>query len=145
MIEILIWKTQTNQLRRDLNVVVGRGKNWNIPVFWGPVLRYISAPILAMVASFAYPKFYSIGRMDPLHICGFTFAHITVLLVFIGLAVPRALDVFVLPEKRDDYKSFYAPQVPMPMLVARAEGMDRVEEPTEETGKEEPTATKLSE
>ena len=105
-----------NQLRRDLNVVVGRGNNWNIPFFWGPVLRYCSAPILAMVTSFAYPKFYANGRMDPLHIAGFTFAHCTVFLVIIGLILPRALDVFVLPEKRDDWKAQYAPQVKAVLL-----------------------------
>lgn len=112
-----------------MNVVVAHGTNWGIPVYWGPVLRYGSAPILAMVSSFAYPKFYEIGRMDPLHICGFAFSHITVLMVFIGLALPRALDVFVLPEKRDDDKSPYAPQVLMPLLVARAEGVENVEDP----------------
>lgn len=121
-----------NQLRRDLNVVVGRGSNWSIPIFWGPILRYGSAPILAMVASFAYPKFYENGRMDPLHICAFTFAHITVLLVFIGLIIPRALDVFVLPEKRDEWKIVTAPQVLMPTLVARAEGIENIEDPDEQ-------------
>ena len=126
-------------------MVVGRGKNWSIPVYWGPVLRYGSAPILAMVASFAYPKFYANGRMDPLHICGFTFAHVTVLLVFIGFSLPRALDVFVIPEKRDDYKSASAPQVLMPMLVARAEGTDNVEEPALEPRKEESRGDKSDE
>ncbi|SPO01850.1 related to sodium-dependent serotonin transporter [Cephalotrichum gorgonifer] len=126
----LWWITQysTNQLRRDLNVIVGAGKNWNIPVYWGPILRYGSAPILAMVASFAYPKFYEKGRMDPLHICGFTFAHITVVAAIVGVALPRALDVFVIPEKRDDWKAQYAPQVLMPTLVARSEGHDNIEE-----------------
>lgn len=118
----------TNQLRRDLNVIIGRGKNWNIPVFWGPILRYGSAPILAMVASFAYPKFYEKGRMDPLHIAAFTFAHCTVLLALIGISIPRALDVFVLPEKRDDWKAPCAPQVLMPTLVARADDVDTIEE-----------------
>jgi solute carrier family 6 GABA transporter-like protein 1 len=28
-----------NQLTRDLNVVVGYGKNWNIPMFWAPVMK----------------------------------------------------------------------------------------------------------
>ncbi|KAM0424811.1 hypothetical protein ACHAPT_009867 [Fusarium lateritium] len=42
-----------NQLRRDLNVVVATGKNWNIPALWPVVLRYVSAPILAIVVSFA--------------------------------------------------------------------------------------------
>lgn len=113
--------------------MVGRGKNWNIPFFWGPILRYGSAPILAMVTSFAYPKFYANGRFDPLHITAFTFAHCTVLLVIIGLIVPRVFDVFVLPEKRDDWKAQYAPQVPMPMLVARAEGTENVEDPMMES------------
>ena len=98
-----------------------------------------------MVASFAYPKFYAVGRMDPLHICGFTFAHVTVLLVFIGLAIPRALDVFVIPEKRNDYKSAYAPQVLMPMLVARAEGVEHVEEPIMESREEESREKKSDE
>ena len=121
---------------------MGRGKNWDIPFFWGPVLRYVSAPILAIVASFAYPKFYANGRMDPLHICGFTFAHCTVLLVLIGLAIPRALDVFVIPEKRDDYKAAYAPQVLMPILVARAEGTEHIEEPApENSGKASESAS----
>lgn len=112
---------------------MGAGKNWNIPVYWAPILRYISAPILAIVASFAYPKFYEKGRMDPLHICGFAFAHITVLVAIIGIAVPRALDVFVLPEKRNDCKAPYAPQVLIPTLVARAEGHDNIEDGGTET------------
>ncbi|KAH7202948.1 hypothetical protein BKA60DRAFT_641062 [Fusarium oxysporum] len=59
-----------NQLRRDLNIVVAGGKRWNIPVFWGFVLRYISAPILAIIVSFAFPLFYT-KRNDPLHIFAF--------------------------------------------------------------------------
>lgn len=70
--------------------------------------------------------------MDPLHICGFAFAHVTVFLVFVGLVIPRALDVFVIPEKRNDYKAAYAPQVLMPMLVARAEGVEHLEGPITE-------------
>ena len=35
-----------NQLTRDLNVVIGVGKNWNIPIFWAPVMkvRLLSLP-----------------------------------------------------------------------------------------------------
>jgi len=32
-----------NQLTRDLNVVVGFGKNWNIPMFWAPVMKVCKA------------------------------------------------------------------------------------------------------
>jgi len=120
-----------NQLRRDLNIIVAVGKNWSIPLVWGPVLRYISAPILAIIASFSYPDFYARGRMDPLHIFGFTVAHIGFFLVVVGLVLPRALDIFVRPERRDTFKVAYAPQEPMPPFVARIEGVERVEEGAE--------------
>ncbi|KAM5379678.1 hypothetical protein ACJZ2D_003872 [Fusarium nematophilum] len=61
VVAVLLSKTpdsEGNQLRRDLNVVIATGKNWGIPVFWGVILRYVSAPILAIVVSFAYPAFY---------------------------------------------------------------------------------------
>jgi solute carrier family 6 GABA transporter-like protein 1 len=119
---------QTNQMRRDFNVIVGQGKNWNIPFFWGPVLRYISAPILAIVASFAYPDFYARGRMDPIHIAGFTFAHVSLFLAVAGLIVPRAFDVFVMPERRKDCFVVAQPQAINPRLLVRAEGTEGVEE-----------------
>jgi len=118
----------TNQMRRDFNVVVGHGKNWNIPMFWGPVLRYISAPILAIVASFAYPDFYARGRMDPVHIAGFTFAHVSLFLAVAGLIVPRAFDIFVKPARRGDSFVTVEPQAIMPGFVARVEGTEGVEE-----------------
>jgi solute carrier family 6 GABA transporter-like protein 1 len=125
-----------NQLRRDLNIIVAVGKNWSIPLVWGPVLRYISAPILAIIASFSYPDFYARGRMDPLHIFGFTCAHIGFFLVVVGLVLPRAFDIFVRPEKRDEFKVAYAPQEPMPTFVARIEGIERVEEGAPDSGEE---------
>lgn len=115
-------------MRRDFNVVVGHGKNWNIPMFWGPVLRYISAPILAIVASFAYPDFYARGRMDPVHIAGFTFAHVSLFLAVAGLIVPRAFDIFVKPARRGDSFVTVEPQAIMPGFVARVEGTEGVEE-----------------
>lgn len=115
-------------MRRDFNVIVGHGKNWNIPFFWGPVLRYISAPILAIVASFSYPDFYARGRMDPVHIAGFTFAHISLFLAVAGLIVPRAFDVFVKPERRKDCFVHVQPQVIMPGFLDRIEGTTGVEE-----------------
>jgi len=101
---------QGNQLRRDLNVIVGTGKNWKIPVFWGPLLRYISAPILAIVFSFSYPEFHTL-RYDPPYIFGFILAHIVIFAALAGFTIPRYLDVFVPPERREDGVKNYGTNV----------------------------------
>ncbi|KAG8409549.1 hypothetical protein J3459_017376 [Metarhizium acridum] len=41
-----VLEIQGNQLTRDLNSVIATGKNWSVPFFWAPVIRYISCPIL---------------------------------------------------------------------------------------------------
>lgn len=110
-----------------MNLIVAKGSNWSIPVVWGPVLRYISAPILAIIASFSYPTFYNEKRMDPLHIFGFVNAHLSTLIVVIGLIVPRALDVFVVHERRNDSKVDFVPQEPNPAMMARIDGVDEME------------------
>ena len=107
---------------------MAQGKNWSIPIIWGPVLRYISAPILAIIVSFSYPDFYARGRMDPLHICGFAFAHVAFFIVVMGLVLPRSLDVFVKYERRDDSKISCAPQELMPLFVARIQGFGNGDE-----------------
>ncbi|CAG7926686.1 unnamed protein product [Penicillium olsonii] len=88
-----------NQLRRDLNLVVGGNGNWNIPTFWPVLLRYISAPILAIVFSFAYPEFYTL-RYDPMMISGFILAHFCLLLILLGVVFPRYYDIFIPPQRR---------------------------------------------
>ncbi|KAL4896134.1 hypothetical protein BDV59DRAFT_172131, partial [Aspergillus ambiguus] len=88
-----------NQLRRDLNAVVGGGKNWKIPRFWPVLLRYASAPILAIIFSFAYPEFHTL-RYDPLMITGFILAHLCLLAILLGLVMPRYYDVFIPPDRR---------------------------------------------
>ena len=135
---------QMNQLRRDLNLIVATGKNWAIPVIWGPVLRYISAPILAIIVSFSYPDFYARGRMDPLHIAGFSFAHVSFVLVVVALVFPRSLDVFVKRERRDDAKTSYVaqPQEPLPLFVERIQGQEGDEEAAVQRSVEENTTTK---
>lgn len=86
-------------MRRDLNGIVGGNGNWNIPRFWPVLLRYASAPILAIVFSFAYPEFYSL-RHDPMMIAGFILAHFCLLLILLGVVMPRYYDVFVPPHRR---------------------------------------------
>ena len=92
---------QGNQLRRDLNGVVGGNGNWNIPRFWPILLRYVSAPILAIVFSFAYPEFHTL-RYDPMMIAGFILAHFCLLLTLLGVVFPRYYNVFIPPHRRNE-------------------------------------------
>ena len=86
-------------MTRDLNVVIAVGKAWAIPYFWAPTMRFISAPIMAIICAFNYPQFYDL-RDDPLHIFGFANAHIAMFLVVAGLVVPRWFSVIVPPDRR---------------------------------------------
>ncbi|TXT09155.1 hypothetical protein VHUM_02629 [Vanrija humicola] len=88
-----------NQLRRDLNVIVGQGKNWNIPFFMPFLLRYVSSPVLAIIWSFAFPEFHSL-RYDPMMIAGFIVSMLTVSVMLLGFVVPRYFDIFVPPHRR---------------------------------------------
>ncbi|KAJ4304517.1 hypothetical protein N0V90_000043 [Kalmusia sp. IMI 367209] len=88
-----------NQLRRDLNVIVGVGRNWRIPSFLPILLRYISGPVLAIIFSFAYPEFHKL-RYDPMMITGFIIAHITMLAIIVGYAIPRYYDKLIPLERR---------------------------------------------
>ena len=99
-----------NQLRRDLNVVVAQGKNWKIPSFWGVLLRYISAPTLAIVFSFTYPEFYTL-RNDPVYIAGFALAHIVIAAILFCFVVPRWSAGVVPYERRNEGKKPIAPDV----------------------------------
>ncbi|KAJ4230970.1 hypothetical protein NW759_002953 [Fusarium solani] len=107
-----------NQLRRDLNVVIATGKNWSIPIVWPVILRYVSAPILIIVVSFAYPAFAKKSN-DPLQIVAFTVAHYVMFLIACGFVVPRWFDVFVPPEKMRLSKTFYAPHFALAPLEMR--------------------------
>lgn len=98
------------QLRLDLNAIVANGKNWAIPFFWGPLLRYVAAPALAIIFSFAYPDFYAV-REDPLHILGFIIAHICLLLIGAGIIGPRWFNSIIPPTRREEGKFAYAPNV----------------------------------
>lgn len=101
---------QGAQLRRDLNVIVATGKNWKLPVFWAAVLKYISAPILSIVFSFAYPSFSKV-KNDPLHIFGFSVAHLVMVIIAAGFVVPRWFDIFIPATRRGEGNIPYAPNV----------------------------------
>lgn len=118
--------SQGNQLRRDLNEIIGRNNNWNIPSFWGPLIRYVSAPILAIVYSFSYPSFYQL-REDPLHILGFGVGHIALLVIGSGFIVPRWLDVLIPSNRKGDGKLDIGANVSPRSL--QSEGNDGTETP----------------
>ncbi|KAI4221749.1 MAG: hypothetical protein L6R36_006664 [Xanthoria steineri] len=109
-----------NQLRRDLNVIVGSGKNWNIPMFWSPLIRYISAPILFIVYSLAYPEFWTL-RNDPVYVFGFILAHFCLIFAVVALVLPRYYDVFVPMHRLDDGKRIAAPGVLENLIVGQTE------------------------
>ncbi|KAF1932290.1 SNF-domain-containing protein [Didymella exigua CBS 183.55] len=90
-----------NQIRRDLNVIVGQGKNWKIPAFLPFLLRYISGPVLAIIFSFAYPGFHTL-RYDPMHITGFILANLIMVAVILGFTIPRYYDAFIPYERRGE-------------------------------------------
>ncbi|KAG9201119.1 hypothetical protein G6514_006031 [Epicoccum nigrum] len=90
-----------NQIRRDLNVIIGQGKNWKIPAFLPFLLRYISGPILAIIFSFAYPEFHTL-RYDPMYITGFILANLTMVVIILGFTIPRYYDAFIPYERRGE-------------------------------------------
>lgn len=99
---------QGNQLRHDLNSVIGGGSNWALPALWAPLLRYVSGPILAIILSLAYPSFQGLNN-DPLHVMGFIIGHFLLVWCVVGFLMPRWLDIFIVPERRDDWKQPIAP------------------------------------
>jgi solute carrier family 6 GABA transporter-like protein 1 len=98
-----------NQLKRDLNYVVCMGKQWRIPMYWAPTLRYFAAPVLSIILCFSYPVFYD-TRGDPLDIFGFFVAHLIVAVAVIGFIWPKSQNVWVPPERREEGNRKYAPQ-----------------------------------
>jgi solute carrier family 6 GABA transporter-like protein 1 len=91
-----------NQLRRDLNQIVGRGANWKIPVFWPVLLRYVSGPVLAIIFSFAFPEFHLL-RYDPMMIAGFILSMLVLTAVAVGCVLPRYLAPLLPMERRDGF------------------------------------------
>lgn len=88
-------------MRRDLNTIVGTGRNWKIPLFWPLLLRYISGPVLAIIFSFAFPEFHTL-RYDPLMILGFIVSMICVVLICLGFVMPRYYNFFIPPHRRGE-------------------------------------------
>lgn len=119
-----------NQLRRDLNVIVAQGKNWSIPAAWAPLIRYISAPILAIVFGFSYPMFYP-KRGDPIHVFGFAAAHVIMAVALFTLLVPRWLNFLIPPLHKGSDKLQYATAPGMTLDDTGALGREESQDPAD--------------
>ena len=105
---------QGNQLRRDLNrAILGGDKNWKIHWIWPICLKYITGPAVALVFSFAYPKFLVKHSDDPPFIYSFVLMHMVVIFIVGAFIAPRFLDIIVPSHRveRGDGKYDVAPQV----------------------------------
>lgn len=91
-------------------------------MFWSPLIRYISAPILFIVYSLAYPEFWTL-RNDPVYVFGFTLAHFCLVFAVVSLILPRYFDVFVPVHRLDDGKRVAAPGVIENLLEAEADDL----------------------
>lgn len=123
-----------NQIRRDLNIIVGRGKNWNIPAFWVILLRYISAPVLSIIFSFAYPEFHTL-RNDPMMITGFILAHFCLVIVALGFIVPRYADILIPPPRRSEGTEETFANEPKEEIIGQLAMIDETEDGEKGMGK----------
>jgi len=62
-------------------------------------LQYISGPILAIVLSFAYPKFTQQHMFDPIMIYGFSIVHLVLPTIVLGLLMPSWFNWIIPSEK----------------------------------------------
>lgn len=85
------------------------------------MIRYIAAPILAIVYGFSYPAFYEL-RYDPLHILGFGVGHIALLLIISGVVLPRWYDPLIPPTRRSEGKIDLGPNVTANVIEAEEAG-----------------------
>lgn len=122
-----------NTLRTDLNLIVGTGKNWKIPMLWAPTLRYMGAPILAIVYGFSYASFYAV-RNDPMHIIGFAVGHLALVIIVLGLIVPSWFDVFVPVPRREEGKIPYTPGAIGGSIDLDSDDRERMEAATPSSG-----------
>lgn len=108
-----------NQLKRDLNRIIVSGNNWRLHWFWPICLKYITAPAVGLVFTFAYPKFLNTtDRMfeNPPYLYSFILMHLVVIFIIVLFIFPRFFN-FLIPEtRREDGKW----REPMPQVTVGA-------------------------
>ncbi|KAF5595974.1 sodium-dependent serotonin transporter [Fusarium pseudocircinatum] len=103
-----------NQIRRDLNnAILGGKSNWKIHYIWPICLKYITGPAVALVFSFAYPKFLNNYSDDPPFIYSFVLMHMVVIFIIGAFLAPRFLNILIPSHRLDrgDGKYDVAPQM----------------------------------
>lgn len=105
-----------NQLRRDLNCAIMTGNNWRLHWFWPVCLKYVTAPAVGLVFTFAYPKFLSRAEdqflfEQPPFLYSFILMHIVIVFI-LGFFVAPSFANFLIPAvRRGDGKFDVMPQV----------------------------------
>ncbi|KAJ3335674.1 hypothetical protein HDU93_004740 [Gonapodya sp. JEL0774] len=99
-----------DQLRKDINAVVGRTPgNWNLPFFWAVTLKFVTGPILLIIASFSLADFADRVRNPkglPMQLAGFGFFVGTsmVLLSLLGFVFPSVFIPILPPNEEEHWK-----------------------------------------
>ncbi|CRK14606.1 hypothetical protein BN1723_016867 [Verticillium longisporum] len=103
-----------NQLRRDINASILTGKNWRLHWAWPVILKYLTAPAVGLVFSFAYTKFRDERHaQDPAYLYSFILFHM-VMIFIVGLFIfPRFFNCLVPARRLEAGEGKYdvAPQV----------------------------------
>lgn len=90
------------------------------------LLRYVCAPVLAIIFSFSYPQFHTL-RYDPLMITGFIVAHIVLAVILLGFVLPRYYDIFIPPARVNEGEKVRE-EVVRDETIPRNDGVIRNEE-----------------
>ncbi|KAH6680071.1 creatine transporter [Plectosphaerella plurivora] len=105
-----------NQLRRDINNAIMVGNNWRLHWFWPACLKYITAPAVGLVFTFAYPKFLDPDPTarrfeDPTMIYSFALMHAVMLFIIGCFIFPRFFNFLIPQVRRGEGKYDVMPQV----------------------------------
>lgn len=102
------------------------GKNWRLHWAWPVILKYITAPAVGLVFTFAYPKFRDAEWYhDPPYFYSFVLMHV-VMIFIVGLFIfPRFFNFLIPATRRDEGTYEVQPQVSIGEIPApRSTGVE---------------------
>lgn len=103
---------QGNQLKRDVNRAIYVKGNWKLHWAWPVLLKYVTAPAVSLVLSFAYPKMYSKNyQRDPPYLYSFILMHMVLLYISLCFMAPRFLDFLIPVTRRNEGRYDVMPRV----------------------------------
>ncbi|KAJ3335673.1 hypothetical protein HDU93_004739 [Gonapodya sp. JEL0774] len=107
-----------DQLRKDINAVVERTPgNWGLPLAWAVIVKFVTGPILLIIASFSLADFAARVKEPkglPMQLVGFGFfvGVCMVALSLVGLAFPSIFIPILPPNEEEHWKKQMAPGGP---------------------------------